>query len=745
MKTFLIVSAVLFLSVDVFSQGTLQGTVVDDNTEPLIGANIVLHGTDKGTIADRLGGFRLINVAAGSYQLDISFIGYATQTLSIEIRDKETTIVASELITGGVQLGDVLVTASQDRPVNTLSQVDIKFRPINTSQDILRMVPGLFIAQHAGGGKAEQIFLRGFDADHGTDINVEVDGMPVNMVSHAHGQGYADLHFLIPEIVGLVDFDKGPYFADKGDLNTAGYVAFQTKSKLDRNFFKLEGGSFGSGRAVAGINIPMNSEKSSAYVASEFYRSDGFFINNQRFTRFNIQSKFNTQLGEKTRFTASLSVFNSHWDASGQVPDRAIESGMINRYGSLDPTEGGGTGRFNAYLKSIHDLGNGSSLENQLYAIKYNFSLFSNFTFFLKDSVNGDQIHQQEDRWVYGYKGRYTHLSTFLGRTLKSEIGAGARYDVISNIALSHTFKRDFLNDIKRGDIHEANAHGFWSETLSITERLSINGAVRFDYFHFAYRDKLSAEQPSGVDKSIFSPKLNINYQASKNVNFFVRSGTGFHSNDARVVVAQSGRETLPRAYSMDVGADVKITPQLLVHAAIWRLDLDQEFVYVGDDGIVEPSGKSQREGVDFSIRYQLASWLFLDGDLNVTRPRAKGLPEGENYIPLAPTITSIGGLSFRNVNGFNGSLRYRYLGDRPANEDYSVVAKGYVIADALVAYSRPGYEIGASVENIFNREWKEAQFDTESRLRNETTPVSEIHFTPGTPLSFKVRFTKYF
>ncbi len=745
MKTFSIQSILFFLSITAFSQGTLQGTVVDDNNEPLIGANIVFHGTGKGTIADKSGNFRLVNIPVGAYQLDISFIGYVTQTISIEIKDKKTTIISPKLISGGVQLGDVLVTASQDRPVNTLSQVDIKFRPINTSQDILRMVPGLFIAQHAGGGKAEQIFLRGFDADHGTDINVEVDGMPVNMVSHAHGQGYADLHFLIPEVVGYVDFDKGPYFADKGDLNTAGYVAFQTKNKLDRNFFKVEGGSFGSGRAVAGVNIPMKGEKSSAYVASEFYRSDGFFISNQRFTRFNIQTKFNTQIGEKTKLTASLSAFDSHWDASGQIPDRAVESGLINRYGSLDPTEGGGTGRFNAYVKSVHDLGNGSSLENQLYAIKYNFSLFSNFTFYLKDSVNGDQIHQQEDRWVYGYKSRYTHSSTLLGRNLKSEIGAGLRYDVISNIALSHTVKRDFLNDIKRGDINEANVNGFWSETLSVTDKLSINGAVRFDYFHFAYNDKLSLAQPAAVDKSIVSPKLNVSYQASRNVNLFFRSGTGFHSNDARVVVAQSGKETLPRAYSMDVGADIKITRQLLVHTALWRLDLDQEFVYVGDDGIVEPSGKSQREGIDFSVRYQLTSWLFLDGDLNATRPRAKGLPEGENYIPLAPTITSIGGFSFRNVNGFNGSVRYRYLGDRPANENNTVVAKGYVIADALVSYSRPGYDIGVSVENLFNHEWKEAQFDTESRLKNEALPVSEIHFTPGTPFSIKIRFTKYF
>ena len=745
MKAIALLTAYMLLTLSALGQGVLQGSVLDENHEPLVGANILLRETGTGTIADKSGNFRITNLKAGSYNAEISFIGYLTKIIPVDIQNTQTSTMEATLTAGGIQLADILVTGTQDQPVNTLSQVDIKLRPINTSQDILRMVPGLFIAQHAGGGKAEQIFLRGFDADHGTDINVEVDGLPVNMVSHAHGQGYADLHFLIPELVSYVDFDKGPYFADRGDFNTAGYVAFQTKNKLDRNFFKMEGGSFGAGRAVAGVNIPTHTNRSSAYIASEFYRSDGFFVNSQKFTRVNVQSKFNTRIGNGTHLTAGFTAFDSKWDASGQIPDRAVENGMITRYGSLDPTEGGNTGRSNMYVKSTHDLGNGSSLENQLYAVKYNFSLFSNFTFFLKDSVNGDQIHQQEGRWVYGYKSRYTRSSSLWGKNLKTDIGAGMRYDVIDNIALSHTTKRVFLNDIKRGDIREGNVNAYVSETLSVTDKLSVNAAVRFDYFYFSYHNALNSVQPASVGKPIVSPKLNLNYQITKRARLFVRTGTGFHSNDARVVVAQAGKETLPKAYAMDVGAELKITPRILVHTAFWRLDLDQEFVYVGDDGIVEPSGKTQREGVDLSVRYQLTSWLFADIDVNVTKPRSKSIPEGKNYIPLAPTTTTIGGLSFRKGNGFHGSFRYRYLGDRPANNDNTIVAKGYLIADAIVNYSRPGFEIGISIENMFNATWKEAQFDTESRLRNETASVSEIHFTPGTPFSLKIRFTKYF
>ena len=727
-----------------FGQGTFQGVVVDENRQPLIGARIVIKD-NGGAVTDEHGKFRITNLRAGTYNAEVSFIGYIGQQQSIEISDNNTTELMIGLKTGSVQLSDITISAAQQNPVNTLSQIDIKLRPVNTSQDILRMVPGLFIAQHAGGGKAEQIFLRGFDADHGTDVNVEVDGLPVNMVSHAHGQGYADLHFLIPELVSYVDFDKGPYFADKGDFNTAGYVAFHTRNRLDRNFMKLEGGSFGALRTVGGWNIPMKSETSQAYIAGEFSRYDGFFVHNQDFNRFNIQAKWSKQLNKKSQLSAAWTTFSSQWDASGQIPDRAVAEGIITRYGSLDPTEGGKTGRTNAFVKLSHQFDNGSSWENQLYAVRYDFSLYSNFTFYLNDPVQGDQIRQREQRWIYGYKTSYHQASTLWGKDLKTEAGGGFRYDVVNDIGLSHTVKRVFLNDIKLGDIREGNAHGYVSETLSLTDKLSLNAALRFDYFYFSYNDRLCTLQPAAVGKGVVSPKLNINYQVASNVELFIRSGSGFHSNDARVVVAQTGRDVLPKAYSADAGANIKVTPQLLLHTALWRLDLAQEFVYVGDEGIVEPSGKTKREGVDLSVRQQINSWLFLDADLNWTRPRSKGEPAGQNYIPLAPNITSIGGISFRRQNGLNGSLRYRYLGDRPANEDNTVIAKGYCITDAVLNYSRPGFEVGMSAENIFNRQWNEAQFDTESRLQNEEAPVSEIHFTPGTPFSLKVRLVKYF
>lgn len=727
-----------------FSQGVLQGTILDEGKTPLTGANIFIKEINIGQVADASGQFQFQNLKPGKYTVTTSFIGYGTNMDSVQIQDGATARLNIVLQSGAVQLSDVVVTSSPDRPINTLSEVDIKFRPIGTSQDVLRMVPGLFIAQHAGGGKAEQIFLRGFDCDHGTDINVEMDGLPVNMVSHAHGQGYADLHFLMPEMINYVDFDKGPYFANKGDLNTAGYVSFQTKKRLDRNFAKMEIGSFNTGRISGGMNI-LETKKSNAFIASELFRSDGFFANSQDFFRFNFHGRFNSQLSKQTNVTAVFTAFSSKWNASGQIPDRAVEDGTISPYGSIDPTEGGHTSRLNFYVKLVRSFDNGSSWENQVFAIRYDFNLFSNFTFYLHDPINGDQINQIDSRWTYGYKSRYQRTSTFFGKTLKTDIGAGTRFDNIDNNELNHTVKRSFLNPIRFGEVRELSLNGYLSETIFLTDKFSVNAALRLDYFNFDYHDKLNATQSPSVGKSIVSPKLNFNYQMNQNVSLFVRSGMGFHSNDARVVIAQDGKDILPRAYALDIGADVKVTSQLLIHTALWRLDLDQEFVYAGDQGVVEPSGKTTREGIDVSVRYQINSWLFADLDANLTKARAVGLPEGQNCIPLAPIETSIAGLSIRRGQGLNGSLRYRYIGDRPANEDNSIVAKGYLITDAILNYTRKSFEIGMSIENLFNLKWKEAQFDTESRLKNEAAPVDEIHFTPGSPFSVRLRFAKYF
>ncbi len=730
--------------------GTLTGTVVDATTRlPLRAVAVQLLGSGKAVLTDELGRYRFDGLVAAPYKVEFSHVGYAPLVQEVTVGDDQTTHIETHLTVAPVTLSAVTVSALKAHDQQLISSLDIKLRPITNSQEILRLVPGLFIGQHAGGGKAEQLFLRGFDLDHGTDIRLTVDGMPVNMVSHAHGQGYADLHFVIPELIESVDFKKGPYTTDKGNLATAGWANFQTRTTLDRSFVKLETGQYNTYRAVAGLNLlgdgPAHrkgkAKNQSAYLASEYSYSDSYFDNPQHFKRVNVLGKYHRHLGENTNLTLTASTFWSKWNHSGQIPDRAVESGLIDRFGSIDPTEGGETGRTNLNVQLVTVTPRNHTIKHQFFYGNYAFELYSNFTFFLNDTVNGDQIRQKEHRNLFGYNGSYS-TQTSLGKThWTTTLGAQYRQDLTQGTELSHTKDRVIVLDrIQYGNVNEINAALYADEVVQVSSRLSVNAGVRVDYFRSQYEALLATPVTTKrASEAIVSPKLNFYYTVNPGLQVYLNTGKGFHSNDARVVTAQNGRQILPGAYGSDLGVIVKPFPRLLVNAAAWYLWMQQEFVYVGDEGVVEPSGRSRRMGLDLSARYQLTNQtdgpnLFADVDLNTATPRSLDAERGQNYLPLAPVFTSTGGLSLQTPYGLSGSLRYRYLANRPANEDNTVVARGYFVTDMQMNYTRRNYTLGLSVQNLLNTRWKETQFDTESRLKGETAPVDEIHFTPGTP-----------
>jgi TonB-dependent receptor-like protein len=682
-------------------------------------------------------------------KLNITSIGFEPKAINVaglSLYEKHSIIYLETKVSS---LAEVEVKASANNGVfKTISDLDIHLRPMNNSQEVLRMVPGLFIGQHAGGGKAEQIFLRGFDLDHGTDINLTVDGMPVNMVSHAHGQGYADLHWVIPELIEKVNFNKGPYFADKGNFTTAGFVDLKTKDYLENNFLKVEGGQFNTFRGITAVNLLKQEgdrRDQSLYFAGEGSFTKGFFDSPQDFTRFNGSLKYHGSISHHSTLTTTLTGFTSKWNASGQIPDRAVQSGLVGFYGAIDNTEGGKTSRYNANIELLTTLDNSAVIRTQLFYSKYKFELYSNFTFFKEDPVNGDQIRQKEDRNIFGYNGSY-QKEFFLG-SVKTETKAGVqiRYDDVNDIELTRTKNRTINTAvIQLGDVNEMNAGAYWAQRFSVSKKLDITGALRADYFSNKYNDKLAAEELSS-SSAILSPKLNFNYRASDKVQLYLYNGRGFHSNDTRVAVQQDGRKVLPPAYGTDLGAIVKVGNKLVLQTALWYLWLDQEFIYVGDEGVVEPGGQSRRYGYDLSVRYEVTKNLYADLDVSVANPRAIGVDKADSYLPLAPRFSSVGGLTYRKQYGLNGSLRYRLMGDRPANEDNSVVAKGYFVTDAAINYTKKKWEAGIAIQNLFDVKWKETQFDTESRLQNEPAPVSEIHFTPGTPFFARASFTLFF
>lgn len=652
------------------------------------------------------------------------------------------------------QLFEIIIKA--DRPVSAasssyLNQLDFENRPKNSAQELLRLVPGLFIAQHAGGGKAEQLFIRGFDCDHGTDVASYVDGIPVNMPSHGHGQGYMDLHFLIPETVKGIDISKGPYQAQYGNFATAGAVQFTTLDSLSSNLFLYETiataeiNALSSNRFVGMYQLPIVSEKVSSYFATEIVNNRSYFEQNQDFNRFNLFSKTVFTINSSSSLSLSVAGFSSSWDASGQVPDRAVKAGLISRFGSIDPTEGGNTSRSNVNL-TYRARFKQSEFVSQVYASNYRFKLYSNFTLFLEDSINGDQIEQGDVRRIAGINTKYTFPHKVGKLNNRLTLGANFRTDDITN-ELWHTVKRSRLNVRALADVNEIASSFYFNEVIKFNEKLRLELGGRYDYYTFNVTDYLPSDTSrhnySGYNyQTAFSPKVNFIYSPKQHYQFFANFGNGFHSNDARSTVQQTDHQ-LPLSVGGELGTLLHFGKKIVISAALWTMNLENELVYVGDDGTTENKGSSRRTGIDFSGRYQIIPTLFFDIDFNVsenvfTTSLFGEKQESDYFIPLAPTMTSSGGLTYKHKK-INAAIRYRYIGDRAANETNTVIAKGYMLLDLSVNYKSEHFKIGLSVENALNVDWNEAQFDTESRLQNETQAVSEIHFTPGTPFAAKL------
>jgi hypothetical protein len=652
---------IFFISTQAFAHlGSISGIVYDEKTNlPLQGVSVQLTGLNKVILTNELGQFDFVNLIAAPYKIEFSHLGFKPRAITVIVQDDKKTFVNMLISYQNIELAEIVVPSQRPHDQQLISRLDIKLRPINNSQEVLRMVPGLFIGQHAGGGKAEQIFLRGYDLDHGTDIKLTVDGMPVNMVSHAHGQGYADLHFVIPELIQGVDFKKGSYNTEKGNFATAGWVDFRTKNSIEHSFLKLEGGQYNTFRAVGGLDLLGQKGKQknqSAYLASEYSYSDSYFDNPQNFKRVNVIGKFHGHLTANTNLTLTGSTFWSKWNHSGQIPDRAIASGLTGFFGSVDPTEGGETSRtnFNAQLVTITPRNH--IIKNQLFYSNYNFELYSNFTFFKEDSINGDQIRQKEKRNLFGYNGSYSTNTIVRNKDFTTTFGVQYRQDITHGTELSRTKDRLITtNALKLGNINEINAAIYADELIKISDKFNINAGIRLDYFYNKYNDLLSNEIGS-ADATVVSPKLNFYYTFNPRFQLYLNTGKGFHSNDTRagggsLVVPQGGLQILPATYGSDLGIIYKPFPKLLINAASWYIYSQQEFVYVGDEGVVEPSGRSRRFGVDISVRYQLTKTLFADIDLNTATPRSLDAETGKNYLPLAPTFTTVGGISVKWFN----------------------------------------------------------------------------------------------
>jgi len=646
------------------------------------------------------------------------------------------------------------ITVFGHKPVTAASQIergreDFELRPVQSPAQILEVVPGLVTAQHAGGGKSDQILIRGFDADHGTDMALFVGGIPVNLRSHAHGQGYADLHFLIPELVERMQVQKGTYSAEVGDFVTAGAVDLVLKEELDESFASLQVGTYDTQRVVLGLS-PV--ERSLAAI--ELYRTDGPFDQDEKLTRTNLFGSYVFEPGPRDSLRVWGSYYGSEWNASGQIPWRLVENGTIDRFGDLDQKEGGKSWRWNLMVDWDHDFASGASFEARSWLSTYSLDLYSNFTGFTLDPVQGDGFAQRDQRVLYGSALRYR--TPFLPDDAGTlTLGADFRMDD-AHVALQPQKERQLSGPATADDrIREYSvAPLIQAEWQPLPWVRSLLG-FRAERFGFNVKNRGGVEGPSGHDADWMAlPKSSLvlapfsadapwpqAFLPLRSTELFLNYGRGFHSNDARDVVADPRGNTLPAASGYEIGVRTRLAENVDLAVSYWWLNLENEIVFVGDEGVTEPSQRSKRRGVEAVGHVGLTDWL----DLNVELAYSVARFVNGDPIAQAPRMVFGSSLVAHHPSGFSGQVLVRSLGERYGLEDdRSVRLHGYTVVDLGASWRRGPFELRAVLANVFDTDWESAEFYYESQYpgAGETAPIGDFHFTPGIPRSVYVTAT---
>jgi hypothetical protein len=643
---------------------------------------------------------------------------------------------------------------------------ELELRPRLRPADVVEAVPGLFAVQHSGGGKANQYFLRGFDADHGTDVAFFVDDVPVNMVSHGHGQGFSDLHFLIPELVTSLDGYKGTYYANLGDFATAGAVNLHLAEKFEESYAQYSIGQYGIMRGLV-IASPDLGDDWRVVMAAEMYKDDGPFVNPEDLKRYNIYLRATHDLSHNGKVSMTWMSYGSSWHGSGQIPARAVcgegeQNGInpppsaynepcISHFGYIDPTEGGDTQRHMlqlAYQTAWHD----TDFQAMAYLIRYRFTLYSDFTFYAEDPIHGDEIEQNDDRTIVGVDTHVHRQFRYGGAKFTTTIGAQARFDSIET-SLYHDQARVRLDTRIKAGISESEIGVYIEEDARLNRYLRFILGLRGQRIDVNVEDERQNIAPgdngSGVKGAgLLLPKAMAVLSPIPQLDVFVDYGRGFHSNDARgVVLARNPATLMTPATGYEVGLRVKPIPEISLSAAGFLLDLDSELVWNGDEGTTSPSGRTRRYGVELDGRYHLMNWLFADIDATFTKARFRENAGDGQAVALAPTRTFTAGLGARpTIGDFTpfASMRMKSIGARPATQDESLIAEGFTVVDANAGVRWKNLELAADAQNVFNATWREVQFASVSRLPFEPKPVTGITYSPGWPRTIVGRATLY-
>ena len=768
--TTFILLVLLAIGVDAGAQttGRVSGRVLDPTGAVLPGVAIDVNSGELTTTTDSAGVYRFDAVPPGSAELTFRLLNFSVLRRVLAVSpgaavafDAVLTLsLSADVVVTGTgtfrNVADVAdpkanlvgIAAAASQGAVTAAQVDA--RPVMRAGEVLEAVPGLVVSQHSGEGKANQYYLRGFNLDHGTDFSTTVAGVPVNTPTGAHAHGYADVSFLIPELVSGVQFKKGPYFVDEGDFSAAGAANINYVNQLERPVVRLSAGNDGW-RRMFGAASPRVAD-GDLLAAIEVNHNDGPWVQPDDYRKVNGVLRF-SRGDNRNGLSLTGMGYWADWNASDQVPERAIAGGVISRFGLLDGSDGGEADRQS--IAAEFQRSNGpSSLRATGFVLRNRLNLFSNFTYFLDDPHNGDQFEQAERRVAAGGRAAYRRLGHFLDRHTESAVGVQMRRDWLDPVGLYRTMRRQRLSTTREDDVSQTMAGVYAQSEIEWTRTLRTTVGLRADRYQFSVTSGNPLNSGDGSD-GLVSPKVGAIFGPWSGTEIYLNAGTGFHSNDARgavisvdpVTAELAGRVTpLVRARGAEIGLRSVRVRGLQSTLALWYLGLDSELLFVGDAGTTEAGRPSRRVGLEWTNYARLAPWLTLDADLAFTRARFTDDDPAGSRIPGALDRVLSAGLTFEPRQRLSGSLRVRHFGPRPLIEDASVTSQGTTLWNGEIGYrlsSRARFVLEAF--NLFNAKVSDIDYFYTSRLPGEPAHgVDDIHFHPALPRSARlgVQFT---
>jgi hydrogenase/urease accessory protein HupE/outer membrane cobalamin receptor len=685
-------------------------------------------------------GFVLARVAVGLFAMASGKVFAQTTTNAEPLR-------LSEIVVEG--RADSLLGSADSATQGTVGAAQLAERPTLRPGEILETVPGVIITQHAGGGKANQYFLRGFNLDHGTDFATFIDGMPLNLPTHGHGQGYSDMNIVIPELVQRVNYQKGAYYAENGDFSSAGATRLEFFKVLPQSIATIEGGSFGYGRAMFAAS-PKVGEGNLLY-AGEYLHNDGPWTKRDDFNKFNGQLTY-SQGDDTDGFSLTARAYRGEWDSSDQIAESAVASGLVSRFGSLDNTTGGDSQRY-SLQGEWHRADNESATKVMAYTFYYDMDLFSDFTYFLNNPLQGDQFEQADRRWASGLEARHTLFGQLGEREMENTFGLQVRNDVIRN-GLYNTQGRGRYSTTRADDVLQTSLGTFWENKVQWAEQVRSTVGLRGDVYRYDVDSTLAANSDDRYD-GIASPKATLVFGPWAKTEVYGQGGLGFHSNDGRgatttidptSLTALQRADPLVQTYGAEVGIRTLAVDGLQSTLSVWWLDIDSELLFFGDAGATEASRPSRRYGIEWANFYNVTKNLTFDFDVSFSHAKFRTSDPAGDHIPGSIENVVAAGVTYRADCGFFGSVRLRYFGPRPLIEDDSVRSPETILVNAQVGYHfNQTWTATVEVLNLLNRKDHDISYFYESQTTPGSTPTEEIHFHPVEPIQVRAALTAQF